>query len=192
MSEKDFGQRNDTVRGVHGCKVDLRIGEGLVGWSKDGEGAVALQRAQEVGLDNGGHKGVVSARARRCAGNVPRRVGGREHLVDDVDDAVARGYVGCGDGCTVDGDVGSNAERQRMTVDGRCRHAVGDVGCGNRPGNDVVEQNVGEGFLSFRGVEGSEVNTGVGKGLIRRCEHGKGSWALEGFEQPSLHHARNQ
>ncbi len=75
-------------------------------------------------------------------GNVLRGAGGRQDLVDHVDDPVARWHIGCGDGCAVDRNRCSDAEGKGLTVDGGFHHAVADVGGRNRTRNDVIAQKV--------------------------------------------------
>ena len=69
----------------------------------------------------------MNTRALRCSRQIGGCGGGRQHLVDDMDDPVARGHIGDGDRCVVDHDVVANAEGQGLTVHRSSGHAVGDI-----------------------------------------------------------------
>ena len=109
-----------------------------------------------------------------------------------MNEAVAGRDVGRSDRGTVDGDGGADAEGQWVAVDGRGRHAVGDVGGGYGAVQHVVEQDVRKGGFAFRRVKGCEVDTGIREGLIGRGEDGERSGALERLEQPGLHDGAHQ
>ena len=88
MVLKDVRQGCFSFRRVEGCQVDAGVGKGLVGWSKDRERTGALQGLQQAGLDHGADQRIVDAGALGGSWDVVGRVGGHEHLVDDVDEAV--------------------------------------------------------------------------------------------------------
>ena len=126
------------------------------------------------------------------AWNVGGCVGGHQHLVDDMDDAVAGVDVGQRDVRAVDHDAVAYGERERLTVDGFGRHAVGKR-CGRDiTGHDVVEQDVRKGGFAFGGVKGCEVNTRIGERLIGRGKDREWTRPLKGFQKFSLHHCRHQ
>ena len=54
--EQNIGESGFPVRGVERCKVDTSIDERLVGWCKDREWAVALERFQQFCLDYGSNQ----------------------------------------------------------------------------------------------------------------------------------------
>ena len=85
----------------------------------------------------------MDAGALRRAGNVAGRVGGRQHLVNDVDEAVAGNHVRHGDVRIVDHHPVADGEGQRLTVGRIGRHAVRDVGGRHLSTHHVVKQNVG-------------------------------------------------
>ena len=142
VSEEDVTQRGHAVGGVKSGEVDAGIGKGLVGRGEEREGPLALQSGEQVGLNDGRNQGIVNARASSRRGDVAGCIGGHEHLVDDVDDAVAGRNVRSGDRGPVDGDRVADAEGQRVAVDGRGRHAVRDVGRRHGTVQHVVEQDV--------------------------------------------------
>ena len=142
VSEEDVTQRGHAVGGVKSGEVDAGIGKGLVGRGEEREGPLALQSGEQVGLNDGRDQGIVNARASSRRGDVAGCIGGHEHLVDDVDDAVAGRNVRSGDRGPVDGDRVADAEGQWVAVDGRGRHAVRDVGRRHGTVQHVVEQDV--------------------------------------------------
>ena len=93
-------------------------------------------------MHDGAHQRVVNTGALGRSWNIVGRVGGHEHRVDDVNDTVAGVDVGGENGGTVDHHRGTHAERQRVAVDGRGRHAVRDVGRRHGTVQHVVEQDV--------------------------------------------------
>ena len=99
-----------------------------------------------------------------------------------MDDTVAGVHISDAHGGVVDHHAVSNGESEWMAVDGCGGHAVGDVGSGDGTGHDVIEEDVREGFLTLRGVEGGEVDAGISEGLIRGRKHREGSGALECLE----------
>ena len=184
--EQDVREGLLAFGGVEGCKVNTSVGESLVGRGEDGERTGALQRFEEFGLDHPGHKRIVDAGALSSAWNVVGRVGGHEHLVDNVNQAVGGDDVGHGHVGVVDHHAVADGERERLAVGGVGAHAVGHVGCGNFSADDVVKENVREGFFALRGVKGTQVNACVGEGLVGRGKHGEGSGPLEGGKQVGL------
>ena len=56
----------------------------------------------------------------------------------------------------------------------------------------MEQQDVGEGLLSFFGVERSEVNTSRCEGFVRRGEHRERTFALQGFHQLGLHQGSHE
>ena len=88
------------------------------------------------------------------------------------------------------GDVGAfdHARREHhiIAVDHTEFLAVGDVAGSEGAGVDVEQQNVGQGFFAFLGVERSEVNAGCSEGFVGGCEDRVGSFALQCFDQLGL------
>ena len=190
--QEDVFQDRLAFRRVQRGKVDAGVGEGLVGWGKERERARALERFEQFGLDDRGHEAVVDARAGGRTWDVVGRVRGREHLVDDVDDAVAGGHVREGHGGVVDHHATGHGEREGLAVGRVGGHALGHVRGRHIALDDVVEEDVAQGGLAFRGVEISQVDARVGKGLVGWCEDGEGPIALQGFQQLCLNHAGHQ
>ena len=188
MVEQDVRQGRLAFGCVEGGKIDARIRKGLVGRCEEGEGSSALQGVEQVRLDDRGYEAAVDARALRGAGQVVGRVRGREHLVDDVNDAVAGRHVCEGDVCIVDHDAIADGERERLAVGGVGGHAFRDVGRRHAGADHVVEQDVRQRRLALRRVEGSQVDAGIREGLVGRCEDREGAVALQGGEQFGLDH----
>ena len=59
MVEEDVRERCVLFRCVVVCKINARIGEGLVRWGKDGEGACALQCSHEISMGESRNQRVV-------------------------------------------------------------------------------------------------------------------------------------
>ena len=190
--EQDVRESFLAFGGVKGSEVNTSVGESLVGWGEDGERTGALQRFEEFGLDHTGHERIVDTGALRRARNVVGGVGGHQDLVDNVNQAVGSDDVGHGHVGVVDHHAVADGERERLAVGGVGAHAVGDVGSGDFSADDVVEENVREGFFALRGVKGTQVNAGVGKGLVGRGEDGEGSRSLEGGKQVGLDHGGHE
>ena len=114
----------------------------------------------------------------RRGGNVDGR---HEDRVDDVDDAVGGLHVSKGDGGRTNGHAAAavDGELELVTVGRGRHHAVLDVASGHFSGHDVMEQDLGQGFVFLGRVEVVEVNTSVDEGLVGGCEHGVGSGSLE-------------
>ena len=190
--QEDVFQDRLSFRRVQRGKVDAGVGEGLVGWGKERERARALERFEQFGLDDRGHEAVVDARAGRRTWDVVGRVRGREHLVDDVDDAVAGGHVREGHGGVVDHHATGHREREGLAVGRVGGHAFGDVRGRHIALDDMVEEDVAQGSLAFWGVEIGQINSRVGKGLVGWRKDREGPIALQGFQQLSLNHAGHQ
>ena len=79
-----------------------------------------------------------------------------------------------------------------MAVDGGGRHAIGDVGRRHFARHNVVEQDIAQGCFSFWGVQGSEVNTSVGKGLVGWSKDRERAGALERLEEFGLDNTRHE
>ena len=192
MVEQDVGEGFLAFRGVERSEVNTGVGEGLVGRGENRERTGALQRFEEFGLDHTGHERIVDAGALGGAWNVVGGVGGHEHLVDDVNQAVGGDDVGHGHVGVVDHHAVADGERKRLAVGGVGAHAVGHIGGGNFSADDVVEENVGEGFFALGGVKGTQVNACVGKGLVGGSEDGEGPGSLEGGKQVGLDHGGHE
>ena len=190
--QQNVGQGRLAFRGVKRSQVNAGGSEGFVGWSEDRERSFALQGCHQLGLDKGSHQRGVNARAARRPCDVVVRIARRQHLVDDVDDAVAGVHVGRGHRGVVDHHGTVDREGERLAIDGVRRHAFRDRASGHFARNHVVEQDVTEGGLAFGGVEGSEVDASVRKGLVGRCKERERPIALEGFEQFGLNHGRHE
>lgn len=109
----------------------------------------------------------------------------RQHdRVDDVDDAVARGDIGCGDLGAVDADLAApGLHIQFLTIDGLDLAGL-DVGGHDLTGDDVVGEDGDELFLVLRLEEGLDgAGRELGEGFVGGGEHGEGALALEGFDQ---------
>ena len=109
-----------------------------------------------------------------------------------MDDPVAGHDIGGGDRCAVHHDRITDGERQGMTAHGIGRHAVRDIGCWNCTCNHVRKENFSQGFLTLSSVKGSEVDAGVGKGLVRWCKHRERTFALQRFKQFGLNNGRDK
>ena len=126
MVFQDICEGHFAFGGVEVGQVDVGIGERLVGRCEQRERACALEGGEQVGLDNGCHKGVVYTGGLRYCVDVSRR---QQHLVNDVDDAVGGLHVGDGDVGPVDGDPCSgNTKLDPVVVDGCGQHAVTEIG----------------------------------------------------------------
>ena len=101
-------------------------------------------------------------------------IGGHQHLVDHVNDAVAGVHVGKGHVCPVDLHAVPDGKGKGLSVYSLSRHAVGESGGWNIACDDVVEQNGRQRRLAFRRVEGREVDTCVSKGLAVGAKTVKG------------------
>ena len=192
MVEQDVGERGFSFRRVEGRKVNAGVGKGLVGRCEHREGPVALEGLKQFGLHHRGHQRRVIAGARGRAWDVVGRVRGREHLVDDVDDTVAGVDVGHRHGGVVDHHSTVDGEGERLSVDGVRGHALRDRRGGNVARHDVVEEDVREGRLPFRGVQRGKVDARVGEGLVGWSKEGERTGALEGFQQLCLNHGGHE
>ena len=172
--------------GIEGCEVNTGVNEGLVGRGKDREWPGALQRFEEFGLDHTGHERIVNASALGGAWNVVGRVGGHEHLVDDMNQAVGGDDVGHGYVGVVDHHAVADGERERLAVGSVGAHAVRDVGGGDFSADDVVEENVGKGLLAFGSVKVAQDDACFVEGLVGGSEDGEGPGPLKGRKQVGL------
>ena len=192
VSEEDVAQRGHAVGGVKGRQVDAGIDEGLVGGSKDRERAFTLQRGEQVGLNHSGDQRVVVARASRRGRDVTRGVGGHQHPVNHVNEAVAGGHVHCGHGRPVHHHAGPHVEGQRVAADGRCAHAVRDIGGRYSTGQHVILKEDSQRFLPLWRVKVNQVNACISEGLVGWSEHRERPVALKCFKQACLDHRTHQ
>ena len=192
MRQENLRERGNTIRGVKCSQVNTGFGEGLVGGSEQREWPFALEGSQKIGLDHSSHEGIVNAGALSRAWNVVGGIRRRQHLVNDMDDAVAGGNIGRRDRGAVDHDRGPDGEGQRVSVQGRSRHAVGNVGCWNFAFDDVVSKNVREGRLAVGRVEGLEVNACICKRLVGWSEHREWTVTLQRLEKFCLNNTGHQ
>ena len=176
---QDFSEVGLSFRRVVVGEVNPRIGESLVGWGEDGERTIALQGLKKFGLNHGCYERTVCAGASCCCWDVVWRGDRVKHLVNDVDDAVARHGVRSRDRCSVHRNGFADVEGQREAVGGRKRVTVGDVGGRNRARHDVSQQDFFEGRHAGWRIEGGQVNALVSEGLVGWCEHRKGSLRLQ-------------
>ena len=101
--------------------------------------------------------------------------------------AVGGGDIGGGDGGVTDHDGAvHDGESRVVTVHHGRHHAVGDVGCGNGAGVDVVSENVREGGVGLVVVKGREVNASCGESLVSWGEDRERSFALKRSNQPGM------
>ena len=190
--EQNVGESGFAVRRVERCKVDACINERLIGWGKERERSVALERFQQFRLDDGCNQRVVNACALSGAWNVVWRCGWGEHLIDDVNQAVACCNVGGGHGGSVDHDAVAYGEGKRVSVHGCGGHAVGNGGSWNLACNNVVEQDVAEGCFAFWRVQICQNNARIKERLVRWGEDRERAVALEGWQQFRLNHAGHE
>ena len=61
MVQQNVAQGFVFFRSVEICKINASICEGLIGWSKDSEGACALEGGHEVNMRQSSNEGVVNA-----------------------------------------------------------------------------------------------------------------------------------
>ena len=76
-------------RDCQGCKVDACVSKRLIGWCKDREWTITLQRLEKFCLNDAGNQRIVLSCALCSPWNVVWRIGWHEDLVDDMDDPVA-------------------------------------------------------------------------------------------------------
>ena len=192
VEQQEVGEGRHAFFRGEGGQVDARRSKRLVGGRKDRERSIALQRLHQPGLDQRRNERRVHAGASSRGGDVVERIRGGQHPVDDVDDAVAGHHVGRGDGGAVHHDRAVDREGEAAPVDGRCRHAMRDVGRRDGTGHHVGQQDVGQGRPSLIGVKGCQVHAGISKGLVGRGEQRERSFSLKGFQQLRLHHGRHE
>ena len=192
MVEKNIGQRSLSSRCVKRCEVDTSVSEGLVCWSKHGEWSWSLERFKQFCLNHTSNERIVNAGALRCAGNIVWSIGRRENLIDNVNQTVACHDIGHGHIGVVNHHSVSNGKGQRLAVCCISRHAFRDCGCWNLRGDNVIEKDVGEGFLSCWVVKRSQIYARISKGLVRWCEQGEGPGSLKGCQQVCLNDCCNE
>ena len=192
MVQQDIGQRLLAFRRIERSQVNASVGKGLIGRSEERERSGALEGFEQFSLNDGRHEAVVDGCALSGPGQVVGRVRRGQHLVDDVDDAVAGGHVGERHVCVVDHHATGYGEREGLAVGRVGGHAFGDVGRRDVSLDDVIQQNVSQGGFALGRVEGREVDARVGKGLVGGCEDRERPVALQGFEQFGLDHAGDQ
>ena len=78
----------------------------------------------------------------------------REHLVNDVNNTVARKHIGVGDVGIVDHDrVVGHGERDVIAVERGCNQTVRDIGSFDGTAEYMVREDVNEGLIRFVSVE---------------------------------------
>ena len=175
--KQDVGERGLAFGRVERCKINARVGKGLVGGREDRERPWSLQRGQQLSLNHGGHEAVVDARGLGGA----RDVNWRNHdLVDDVDDAVGGEDVGGGDVGVADRHpISVNTELNAVSVHRRGEHAVREGARRHRSRDHVVKQNGREGRVLLWRVEGAQIDARFGEGRVGWGKDGEGSCALQ-------------
>ena len=192
MGKQDVGELRLAICGVESGEVDASVGKGLVGGSKQRKRPFALQGFEQFCLNHRSDQGVMDARALSRSWNVVGGVGGHEHLVDDVDDAVAGHHVSRRNRGTVDHDGIANREGEAVAVGRLCGHAVRHIGSRHRGSDHVSEEDITQRGHAVGGVKRSEVNAGVGKGLVGRGKERERPFTLQGGEQIGLHNSGDQ
>ena len=192
VGQQNVGELRLALCGVESGKVDASVGKGLVGGSKQRKRPVSLQGFEQFCLNHRSDQRVVDARALSRSWNVVGGVGWHEHLVDDVDDAVAGHHVSRRDRGAVDHHGVADGEGERVAVGGLCRHAVRHIGSRHRGSDHVSEEDITQRGHAVGGVKRSEVNASVGKGLVGRGKERERPFSLQGGEQIGLHHGGDQ
>ena len=192
MVEKDVGERGFAFGCVQCREVNACISKGLVGWGKHRERTRALKGFQEFSLNDGGYEGGVVARALSSPWNVVGCVRWHEHLVNDMDEAVAGNDVRQNDVRIVHHHAVANREGQRLSICSVGLHTIRDVGGRNLCAHNVVEKDVGECGFAFGRVQRSEVNTCICESLVGRCKDRERTVARKGGKQVCLDNGRNQ
>ena len=124
--------------------------------------------------------------------NIIGGIGGHQHLVNHVNDAVAGVHVGKGHACPVDLHAVPDGKGKGLSVYSLSRHAVGESGGWNIACDDVVKQNIRQSNFAFWRVQGCEVDACVSKGLVGWCKDGERTRALKGFQEFSLDNGSNK
>ena len=192
MGKQDVGELRLALCGVESGEVDASVGKGLVGGRKQRKRPFALQCFEQVCLNHRSDQRVMDARALSRSRDVVGGVGGHEHLVNDVNDAVAGHHVSRGHRGTVDHDGIANGEGEAVAVGRLCRHAVRHIGSRHRGSDHVSEEDITQRGHAVGGVKRSEVNASVGKGLVGRGKERERPFTLQGGEQIGLHHGGDQ
>ena len=167
--EQNVGERILSFgRGETG-RVDVCVGEGLVGRCKHRERPGAPECFGEVGLDHSGDQRIVNSRGLGRGWNVNRWC---EHGVDEVDDAVRCLNIGEGHGGRTNGDRSTaDAELDVVAVHGGGHHAVLEVAGSNRSADDVVKQKLAQRLVFFRCVVILQIDAGVDERLVGGRKH---------------------
>ena len=184
--QKDICKCSLAFRIVEACKVNACVGKGLIGWCKDREWTITLQRLKKFCLNDAGNQRIVLSCALCSPWNVVWCIGWHQDLVNDVDDTVACGNVSQADVGIVDHDATVDGERKRLAVDSICTHALGDGRRWYVSSNDVIEQNVGEDCLPFWSVKRSEIDACIGESLVGWGKDREWPLTLKCLEQFSL------
>ena len=130
----------------------------------------------------------MQARALSRAWDVVWGVRWHQHLVDDVDQAVAGDDVGEDHVGVVHHHATVDGERERLAVDGVRSHAFGDVRGRHIGADHVVEQDVRQRRLAFGRVERCQVNACVGEGLVGGREDRERPRSLQRGQEVGLNH----
>ena len=188
MVEQDVGERGLSFWCVKGCQINACICKSLIGWSKQSERSVALERCQQFCLNHRSNKRVVDACALSGSWDIGWRSGGGEHLVNHVNKPVACRHVGgchCG---PVDHDTVPYGEGEGVAVHGFCSHAVGHSGSWHFTRNNVVKQDICKSDFSFRRIKVCKDDSCIEERLVGWCEDGEWPVALKRFKQLCLNH----
>ena len=164
----------------------------MVGRCEDGERSWTGEGVEQVGLDHRCHQGAVVPAAVSGLRDALGRGVGHQDLVNDVNHTVGSRNVGLRDVGVVNHHAAVHGEGERVAVDGGGFHAIGDVGRRDFARHDVVFENFSERVETFACGEIRQVDVGIGKGLVGRCEDGERTRALQGFQQTSLNNRRRQ
>ena len=115
-----------------------------------------------------------------------------QDLVNHVDDTVTGVHISKCDGSIVDHDAVTYGKGNRITVDSVGCEALRNCSGWNLTSNYVVEQDVGERCLAFSSIESRKVDSGISKGLVRRCKQRERSRSLKRHEKFSLDNPSNK
>ena len=182
MVEQDVCERCFPFWRVKGRQVNSCICESLIGWCKERERSVTLERSQQLCLNHGCHERVVDASALSGSWDVVRRCSGGEHLVNHVNEPVTCNHVSSSHCGTVDHHAVTYGEREWVAVHGFCGHAVGHGGSRYFTSNNVVEQDICKSDFSFRCVKVCKNDSCIDERLVCWCEDCEWSVALKGFK----------
>ena len=87
--QENVCKRSLALRIVEASKVNACFSKRLIGWCKDREWSITLQRLEKFCLNDTGNQRIVLSCALCSPWNVVWCIGWHEYLVDDMDDAVA-------------------------------------------------------------------------------------------------------